>query len=94
MLCELKELVDGITTVVELEGEHFYVTRVKQEVRVFDAICPHHASNLTFAQIKNGKVECPLHGWQFDVANGQCVRGGGNLVERKVKLEGNMLYVH
>ena len=94
MLCELDELVDGGTTVVELEGEHFYVTRVQQQVRVFDAICPHHASKLSFARIKNGTVECPLHGWQFDVASGQCVRGGSDLLERQVKLENNRLYVH
>ncbi len=92
-LCSLGELAAGVTKIVELNGEHLYATRLKQEVRVFDAICPHHASNLSFARISQGKVECPLHGWQFEVASGQCIRGGSNLIERRVKIENDILYV-
>ena len=92
-LCKLDELANGVTKIVELNGEHLYVTRLKQDIRVFDAICPHHASDLSFARISQGKVECPLHGWQFEVASGQCVRGGRNLIERQVKIENDILYV-
>lgn len=35
--------------------------------------CPHQGADLKYALIKNGKVICPRHGWEFDLENkGQC----------------------
>ena len=33
--------------------------------------CPHRGTKLSMGQIKDGRLECAYHGWQFDVA-GQC----------------------
>lgn len=36
-------------------------------------ICPHRAAPLSEGCIKSGTVECPYHGWRFDVNTGACV---------------------
>ena len=91
-LCEMNDLCCGRTNLVEAEGSFLYVTFDEDNVRAFDAICPHHASNLSFAPIRGGQVECPLHGWQFEVATGMCIRGGRDLIERQTKVEGDIVY--
>ena len=91
-LCVFDGLEDGVPELVECEGDYFYVTREGHGVRVFDALCPHHATNLSFAPLQNDEVECPLHGWRFDVTNGACIRGGRDLVERKIKVQNNTVF--
>lgn len=44
--------------------------------RVFEARCPHHDTNLSSCRIQGGAVECPLHGWRFDLHTGACIRFG------------------
>lgn len=86
-LGKIDEFLDKQTSVKDVAGNPVFVTRDSQDIRVFDARCPHHDSNLSHAVIKAGEVECPLHGWRFDLNTGQCVRGGRDLREREVKIE-------
>lgn len=38
-----------------------------------DRYCPHMGADLSRAQVKDGKVICPKHGWEFDLgADGSC----------------------
>lgn len=83
---------EGQTSVKEIAGEPVFITRHAGEVRVFDARCPHHESNLSHTSIVAGEVECPLHGWRFDVSTGQCVRGGRDLRERETKVEDSAVF--
>ena len=91
-LCRSDDLVEEQTRLVECDDEFYFVTLRAGQVRVFDAVCPHHATSLSFATPANGEIECPLHGWRFDIASGTCVRGGRDLVERNVKVENNAVY--
>ncbi len=38
--------------------------------------CPHAGEDLTFADIRNGLVECPRHHWIWDARTGRCVDKG------------------
>jgi phenylpropionate dioxygenase-like ring-hydroxylating dioxygenase large terminal subunit len=35
-----------------------------------DDVCPHRVAALSEGRVRNGKLECYYHGWQFDGANG------------------------
>jgi phenylpropionate dioxygenase-like ring-hydroxylating dioxygenase large terminal subunit len=35
-------------------------------------VCPHRAARLSDGEVRDGRIECLYHGWQFD-AEGQCV---------------------
>lgn len=35
-------------------------------------ICPHRAAPLSEGCLKSGTVQCPYHGWHFDIKDGSC----------------------
>jgi UDP-MurNAc hydroxylase len=35
--------------------------------------CPHAGEDLTFAEIGDGRIECPRHHWIWDARTGACV---------------------
>lgn len=61
---------------VEHGERPLFVTHRDGTWRVFEARCPHHGTNLSSCRIHGGTVECPLHGWRFDVYSGACTRFG------------------
>lgn len=34
--------------------------------------CPHRGIPLSFGKVEGAELECPYHGWRFDVHSGQC----------------------
>ena len=38
-----------------------------------DGQCPHRGGPLGEGITENGRVYCPLHGWEFDVKTGACI---------------------
>jgi len=38
-----------------------------------DGRCPHRGGPLGEGITENGRVYCPLHGWEFDVKTGACI---------------------
>jgi len=77
----------GVQT-IECDGRELFVVCRDAGWRVFEARCPHHGTNLAMCRIKKDTVECPLHGWRFDLATGACIRfGTENLREFEVRLE-------
>jgi nitrite reductase/ring-hydroxylating ferredoxin subunit len=49
-----------------------------EEVRAFTPICPHANGDMTYGHYYDGAIECPLHGWRFDVRSGACVEPEGS----------------
>lgn len=41
-------------------------------VRAWADQCPHRGAKLSLGQVRDGRLECPYHGWQFE-ASGRCV---------------------
>lgn len=75
--------------VLECEGRHVFVVMEAGNWRVFDASCPHHGTNLAYCAIQGMTVECPLHGWRFDLRNGRCIRfGTQNLQAFETRVDG------
>ncbi|QIM49415.1 aromatic ring-hydroxylating dioxygenase subunit alpha [Pusillimonas sp. DMV24BSW_D] len=58
---------------VTLLGRSLVVARLNGDVRAMDSRCPHKGTNLALGQIVDDTIECPYHGWRFNL-NGQCVR--------------------
>ncbi len=64
-------------TVANVEGHSVVLTLVAGEagdqVAAFTSICPHALGNLAHGTIYKGEVDCPDHGYRFDVRTGACV---------------------
>ncbi len=60
---------------VEVGGRSFIVNELGSELVVYPALCPHQLGPLGGAEIVDGTVTCPWHGYAFDVRTGDCVSG-------------------
>jgi len=81
---------------VEVSGEPVILTRVDGEVCAFSAVCPHALGDLSGGAIYQGEIDCPVHGWRFDIRSGQAVwpeREVYKLTRHAVKEEGGMIKV-
>ena len=56
--------------------------------------CPHHGSELTAGYRRPGSIECPLHGWRFDVFTGACAHPSDAVIATyEVLVEEGIVYV-
>jgi len=61
---------------VAVSGREYMLNRHAGEWVVYPAACPHQLGPLTGDISANGEIECPWHGYRFDVASGACTHGG------------------
>jgi len=54
-----------------LMGKPLVVFRGDGGAAVFADRCPHRNMALSLGRVRDGQIECPYHGWRFDVA-GRC----------------------
>lgn len=59
----------------QVGGREYVVAEVGGQLVVYPAVCPHQSGPLAKAELKNGIVICPWHGYGFDVRTGDCVTG-------------------
>lgn len=48
------------------------VLRTGDSIRAYHDECPHAQWRLSEGEIVDGVLECPGHGWQFDIETGRC----------------------
>lgn len=58
-------------TKVTINGQPILLTRWQDELLAVSALCPHAAADLSKGDFYRGKIECPDHGYVFDVRNGR-----------------------
>jgi len=58
---------------VSLGGREVAVFNVGGQFYALDGSCPHRGGPLGEGITENGRVYCPLHGWEFDVKTGACI---------------------
>ena len=71
----ISELRKKLPIEVELDGAEFKIAELGGEMIAYSTRCPHLLGPLGDACIEGGIVECPWHGYRFDVRTGQCVSG-------------------
>ncbi len=65
------KLESGKSVKLEKEGKTICVTRVGQEVFAIDDTCSHAEASLTEGEVTDFKIECWLHGAEFDLRTGE-----------------------
>jgi 3-phenylpropionate/trans-cinnamate dioxygenase ferredoxin subunit len=66
-------LVEGKPVSVEVEGLQVCVVRVEEEVFAVADTCTHSEASLSEGEVTGGKIECWLHGAEFDLRTGQAL---------------------
>ncbi|GMU33281.1 MAG: Rieske 2Fe-2S domain-containing protein [Planctomycetia bacterium] len=55
--------------------------------------CPHAGGNLAAGEVADGKVTCPWHHWEFDLASGHCTLSESvSLIRYETCIEDGVLY--
>jgi nitrite reductase/ring-hydroxylating ferredoxin subunit/alkylhydroperoxidase/carboxymuconolactone decarboxylase family protein YurZ len=72
----LKSIPKGKLERLERDGRAVFVWRDDEGCRVYDVHCPHQATDIPLHALEGTKLECPKHGWTFDVRTGHCLAKG------------------
>jgi len=69
----LSELQQGKPVKVEKDGKTICVARVGDEVFAVDDTCSHSDASLSEGDVTDFKIECWLHGAEFDLRTGEAL---------------------
>jgi 3-phenylpropionate/trans-cinnamate dioxygenase ferredoxin subunit len=69
----LSELVQGKPVKVEKDGKTICIARVGDEVFAVDDTCSHSDASLSEGDVTDFKIECWLHGAEFDLRTGEAL---------------------
>ena len=69
----LAALTEGKPLRIEKNGESICVTQVGSEVFAISDTCSHSEASLSEGDIEGFKIECWLHGAEFDVRTGEAL---------------------
>lgn len=78
----LKSIPRGKLQKIERADRAVFVFRDAAGCHVYDAHCPHQATNIPLEALKGGRLVCPKHGWTFDAATGACLAKGDRPLRR------------
>lgn len=77
---------------VQLERDLYFLVQVDDDqYNLYSSICPHGGYTV---DLIDGELECPLHGWTFEVHTGRCHNvPSARLASYNVILRDNQLFV-
>ena len=70
---QLDQLHSGVPVKLEKDGKSICVTRIGDEVFAIDDTCSHSDASLSEGYITDFKIECWLHGAEFDLRTGKAL---------------------
>ena len=88
-------LVEGKPFAIDVDGVAVCVARVGDEVFAVADTCTHSEASLSEGEITGTKIECWLHGAEFDLRTGQALTPPAteSLKSFKVNRNGNQLTI-
>jgi 3-phenylpropionate/trans-cinnamate dioxygenase ferredoxin subunit len=91
----LDSLVSGKPVAVDVDGVAVCVARIGDEVFAVEDTCTHSEASLSEGEITGTKIECWLHGAEFDLRTGQALTPPATAALKtfKVEVNGNQVVV-
>ena len=91
----LDQLESGKPIKLEKAGKSICVTRVGDLVFAIDDTCSHSEASLSEGEVTGFKIECWLHGAEFDLRTGEAITLPANiaLATYPVRVEANSVTV-
>ena len=88
-------LVEGKPVTIEVDGIPVCVVKVADEVFAVADTCTHSEASLSEGEVTGGKIECWLHGAEFDLKTGEALTPPATqaLKTFNVKRNGNQLTI-
>ncbi len=77
-----------------VQNEEIAFFRIGDEIHAITNVCPHqHAPVLAEGKLEGTHIECPMHGWKYDVTTGDSVEASGSLLRFETKIIGNDVFI-
>ncbi len=70
---KLSELAENSPVKVEIDGKDVCVVRQGTEVFAIEDLCSHAEASLSEGEVNPGRIECWLHGAEFDLRTGEAL---------------------
>jgi len=88
------ELSPGKGKICDASGTEIALFNVGGQFHAIDNMCPHRGGSLGEGELRQTQVECPWHGWIFDVSTGESVTHP-DVCQKKydVKIENNDIFI-
>jgi 3-phenylpropionate/trans-cinnamate dioxygenase ferredoxin subunit len=88
-------LVSGKPVAIEVDGVAVCLTRVGDEVFAVEDTCTHSEASLSEGEVSGTRIECWLHGAEFDLRTGEALTPPATsaLKTFKVEVNGNQVVV-
>jgi 3-phenylpropionate/trans-cinnamate dioxygenase ferredoxin subunit len=88
-------LVSGKPVAIEVDGVAVCLTRIGDEVFAVEDTCTHSEASLSEGEVSGTKIECWLHGAEFDLRTGEALTPPATsaLKTFKVEVNGNQVVV-
>jgi nitrite reductase/ring-hydroxylating ferredoxin subunit len=67
----VSNIVEDEITAVTINGTKIMLLRWQGQIHALNSKCPHASADLAHGEFYRGKVECPDHGYVFDVKTGR-----------------------
>ena len=81
-------------TVKLKDGSEVALFNVNGKLHAVENFCPHKGYPLADSRLYGSIVECDLHGWRFDVRNGECfTRKDCSIESYEVVIEDEMIKI-
>jgi len=88
-------LVSGKPVAIDVDGVAVCVARIGDEVFAVEDTCTHSEASLSEGEITGTKIECWLHGAEFDLRTGEALTPPSTAALKtfKVEVNGNQVVV-
>jgi 3-phenylpropionate/trans-cinnamate dioxygenase ferredoxin subunit len=92
---QLDQIIEGKPVLLEKEGKSICVARVGNEVFAVADTCTHSDASLSEGDVTGFKIECWLHGAEFDLRTGVALTLPANIALQTypVAIDGNSVTV-
>ncbi len=87
------DIPDDAGLCVTVDGRQIALFDADGEIVAIGNVCPHQGAPLANGFYEDGIVECPLHGWMFDVRTGRALNGTDPVRTFTVVVEGEDIFV-
>jgi nitrite reductase/ring-hydroxylating ferredoxin subunit len=71
-VAKINEVPNFGKKVVSVSGQEILLVNIKGAIYACENECPHQASPLGAAVVKDGYIACPRHGYRFSLSDGSC----------------------
>ena len=75
VLGSMAEVRERLPITMDYGGRKFCIVESAGEFVAYSTLCPHLLGPLAESQVREGIVECPWHGYRYDIRTRKCVTG-------------------